>query len=600
MINNRDTIKNVIFTHKYILEHKIRWYVCRLAAIILGNVLSGCLVTYLPAYAVRLLATRNAQIFGRITVYIAVLYLIMAIVKRMERTTNQLVNNRRILKAQEYYVALCRVDYESIDSAKFKVKYEAGQESFYDGFHSGFHNIILDFRALLLGIVGLAVYCVLEARVDIWLGLLQVALSSVSLWLSTLQKLWIEKHQTEWKKLDVKIRYLSKESINIKNAKDIRLYKMKHWLLQNWDKLTSARLTWRKRELVCSFLVKAACQLLLAGKYLAVYLLVLGQVKNGLAVDEFVFLIGLSFGINNWVEEIFHNIQYLQMNSIHVRNTREVLEYCLGKTKSGPSVPVSEDFAPEIRMEDVTFVFPEKQKPIFEHFNLTIRPGEKLALVGNNGAGKTTLIKIICGLYRPTSGKLLINGFDMTRLTPEEQYRWCTVMFQDFHLLAATLAENVSCMPKEKTNYRRVDTCLKWAGLAHKAASLPHGLDSTMTKELDTEGIVLSGGELQKLMIARCLYQDRPIIILDEPTAALDAVAESRIYQQYYELTKNKTSIFISHRLNSTKFCDRIILLNGGQIVEEGGHEQLLAQKGEYASMYTMQASYYQEENGDA
>ena len=205
-----------------------------------------------------------------------------------------------------------------------------------------------------------------------------------------------------------------------------------------------------------------------------------------------------------------------------------------------------------------------------EHFNLTIHPGEKLAIVGNNGAGKTTLIKIICGLYRPTSGKLLINGLDTATLSPEEIYLWCTAVFQDFHLLAATLAENVSCMPEEKTDDRRVRSCLKQVGLAQKIESLPKGLHTQMTKELEQDGVLLSGGELQKLMIARCLYTDRPILILDEPTSSLDAVAESQIYQNYYELTKEKTSIFIFHRLSSTKFCDRIIHLQNGKIIEEG------------------------------
>lgn len=218
--------------------------------------------------------------------------------------------------------------------------------------------------------------------------------------------------------------------------------------------------------------------------------------------------------------------------------------------------------------------------------------------MGNNGAGKTTLIKIICGLYRPTSGRLLINGLDTATLSPEEIYLWCTAVFQDFHLLAATLAENVSCMPEEKTDDRRVRSCLKQVGLAQKIESLPKGLHIQMTKELEQDGVLLSGGELQKLMIARCLCTDRPILILDEPTSSLDAVAESQIYQNYYELTKEKTSIFISHRLSSTKFCDRIIHLQNGKIIEEGTHAQLLVKNGAYTKMYETQASYYQEAAG--
>ena len=513
---------------------------------------------------------------------------------------DRVVNNTRLRKAQEYYVAFCQADYEKIDSSQFLVQYEAGRDSFYDGFHSGFHHMISDFRMLLLGVVGFLVYCVIEAGIDFRIVFLQTGLSSISLLLSGLQKRWMTNHEETWKALDVKLAYLSRESVHIQNAKDIRLYSMKPWLLKKWDELTKSRLKWYRRERTASFLTRATGRFLSAVKYLTVYLLVLEQVKHGLEIHRFVLSIGLALGINHWVEEIFHNIQYLQMNSVHVRNTRLALESCSSSVAASPSSQPPQKSGPEIRLEDVTFVFPEGTEPFLEHFNLTIHPGEKLAIVGNNGAGKTTLIKIICGLYRPTSGKLLINGLDTATLSPEEIYLWCTAVFQDFHLLAATLAENVSCMPEEKTDDRRVRSCLKQVGLAQKIESLPKGLHTQMTKELEQDGVLLSGGELQKLMIARCLYTDRPILILDEPTSSLDAVAESQIYQNYYELTKEKTSIFIFHRLSSTKFCDRIIHLQNGKIIEEGTHTQLLAKNGAYTKMYETQASYYQEGGRDA
>lgn len=172
-------------------------------------------------------------------------------------------------------------------------------------------------------------------------------------------------------------------------------------------------------------------------------------------------------------------------------------------------------------MEDVSFTFPEAEKPIFEHFNLTIHPGEKVAIVGNNGAGKTDFDQNDMWALPSNFRETALNGFDTSRFTPEEMYQWCTAVFQDFHLLAATLAENISCMPEERTDYQRVHFCLDNVGLGSKVASLPQGLNSNMTKELDPEGVVLSGGELQKLMIARCLYRDRPILILDEPTSAV-------------------------------------------------------------------------------
>lgn len=593
-------IGEVIFSHRYLLKGRKLWYTVRVGIVLLGTILYQFLLTYLPAYAVGLLTSSRANMFGKLAIYTIALYLIMIAVKRVERTTDRVVNNTRLRKAQEYYVAFCQADYEKIDSSQFLVQYEAGRDSFYDGFHSGFHHMISDFRMLLLGVVGFFVYCVIEAGIDFRIVFLQTGLSSISLLLSGLQKRWMTNHEETWKALDVKLAYLSRKSVHIQNAKDIRLYSMKPWLLKKWDELTKSRLKWYRRERTASFLTRAAGRFLSAVKYLTVYLLVLEQVKHGLEIDRFVLSIGLALGINHWVEEIFHNIQYLQMNSVHVRNTRLALESCSSSVAASPSSQPPQKSGPEIRLEDVTFVFPEGTEPFLEHFNLTIHPGEKLAIVGNNGAGKTTLIKIICGLYRPTSGRLLINGLDTATLSPEEIYLWCTAVFQDFHLLAATLAENVSCMPEEKTDDRRVRSCLKQVGLAQKIESLPKGLHIQMTKELEQDGVLLSGGELQKLMIARCLYTDRPILILDEPTSSLDAVAESQIYQNYYELTKEKTSIFISHRLSSTKFYDRIIHLQNGKIIEEGTHAQLLAKNGAYTKMYETQASYYQEGGRDA
>ena len=189
-----------------------------------------------------------------------------------------------------------------------------------------------------------------------------------------------------------------------------------------------------------------------------------------------------------------------------------------------------------------------------------------------------------------------MNGTDISALGREAVYEYFSVVFQDFNLLAATVAENVSCRLMEETDVARVCECLALAGLTEKIASLPRGVETPLTKELDLDGVMFSGGEKQKLMIARCLYNDGPVIILDEPTSALDAIAENEIYAKYNSLTKGKTSIFISHRLSSTKFCDRIIMLDRGKIIEEGTHDELLKKNGEYAKMYAMQSSYYNEE----
>lgn len=251
--------------------------------------------------------------------------------------------------------------------------------------------------------------------------------------------------------------------------------------------------------------------------------------------------------------------------------------------------------AHEIRLENVSFRYDGSDSDTLHNLNLTIRPGEKLALVGLNGAGKTTLIKLLCGLYRPTAGKVWLDGKDMQTLSRKEVFREFSVVFQEVFAFSFPLLANVSCCGEGREDESRLLESLNRAGLLEKAESLPRGIHTFMNKDLDPEGVSLSGGELQKLMLARALYKDAPIVILDEPTAALDPIAESEMYEKYDRMIRGKTGIFISHRLSSTRFCDRILFMEKGRIIEEGSHAGLMEKNGAYAELFNIQARYYQQ-----
>lgn len=244
-------------------------------------------------------------------------------------------------------------------------------------------------------------------------------------------------------------------------------------------------------------------------------------------------------------------------------------------------------------MENVSFRYSEGKAPTIQGINLHIKAGEKVALIGVNGAGKTTLIKVLCGLYSPDTGSMRSGDLVYREDELEKWQGLFSCLFQDIHVLPYSFAEIVSATTLEETDVNRVEHCLKMVGLLDKISGFPNGIYEKFNKLLNDDGKELSGGEKQKLLLARSLYRSAPIIILDEPTSALDPLAEEELYQSYNELLGGRTMIFVSHRLSSTRFCDRILFLESGQIAEQGTFEELMEQKGKYAEMFHSQAKYY-------
>ena len=235
-----------------------------------------------------------------------------------------------------------------------------------------------------------------------------------------------------------------------------------------------------------------------------------------------------------------------------------------------------------------------KNQVLFNDLSLEIEQGEFVGLIGKSGAGKTTLIKLICGFLDPTEGRILLDGKDIRDYNRRDYYKMFSAVFQEFSLLAGTIATNVA-QDSEGFDMERVKDCVEKAGLRKKIESLKDGYDTYLNREVFEDAMLLSGGETQRLMLARALYKNAPFIVLDEPTAALDPIAESEMYQKYNEMTSGKSSIYISHRLASTRFCDRIIMIADGGIGEEGTHEELLKAGGKYAELYEVQSKYYKE-----
>ena len=386
----------------------------------------------------------------------------------------------------------------------------------------------------------------------------------------------------------------------IENAKDIRLYGIENWFPKRMKQVYDRRIRINANIWGRMKLMDISNAVFLVARDIVAYGLLIRQVLAGqLSVAEFTFFIGIISGFTAWLTEMVTNFSYLRKAAIQQGYLRAYMEMddCLMQGSGEELAPLS--CPPSIEFRDVTFTYPETDKPVLEHLNLTIRPGQKIALVGANGAGKTTLVKLLTGLYRPDSGEILLGGRNIESYSQEEYFDLIGTVFQEPFLMAFSIEENIACCDEQQADHQRVCRCLQRAGLWERIERLPKGVKTPYSKELYEDGESFSGGEAQRLMLARALYKDAPVMVLDEPTAALDPLAEAQMYAQYNDLTADKTSIFISHRLSSTQFCDRVLYLEGGKIVEDGTHQQLMALGGSYAKMFAYQAYYYQKRLGE-
>lgn len=404
----------------------------------------------------------------------------------------------------------------------------------------------------------------------------------------------VRDNDVEINKITDEIRYYNKTAGDFKAGKEIRLFNLKDMILNAYKNvinkrksfsLSGVRKTFRKSLL--SVLILIIAQGIFA------YTLIL-SFKNG-SVDTGSFLMYLTLMLQFVLlaDRAIEDYEFFVVNqTIYVENLYDLLE--TDKLSSDHGTRDRLSGAVDIEFRNVTFAYPNTDKKVLDNLSFKIAKNETIALVGNNGEGKSTIINLLVRLYRPDEGEILLNGVNINEFKEEELYKMFACIFQQVNIYPYTLGNNISM--HETYDLERAKRAIEDVGLKERIEEEKNAYERNMSHEVAKDALELSGGQEQKLAISRAVYKDSPILILDEPTANLDALAEHEIYSKLNDLREDRTSIYISHRLSSTKFCDRIILLKGGKIFEEGTHDELMKKKGEYYEMFTIQGKYYTKE----
>ncbi len=561
---------------------------------------------FLPKIAIGILEQGGENAVRNLIVTMAGYFIVAGLLVILVKYLDNYITTRNMRIRLNYLGELSNrlqtIDYCHLENSAFFEEYQKGMNAGNNNNNGieGLYNKLGEISAKLLTLVGMVI---MAGALSPVLLLSLVVHVLVILWTSKLTHDYEYSKKEEMSKAWRRIGYYQKTTQDFSFGKDIRIFNLRKRIMDNYQEEIDAHLklfaSIRNREFVlglCGIVTLFISNLLTYG-------ILVKQVLDGMSISSFTMYTAMVVSLMALMLEFGKDLAFIRNEGEYVNDFYRLLDATLivegektvaevlGTEKTGKTL--------EIVFDHVTFRYPGTEKNIFTDLNFTIHSGERLAVVGVNGAGKSTLVKLMTGLFTPTEGHIYVNGVDITTLKKKELYSLYSAVFQEVNVLAFTIRENVACA-SENVDDERVKTALDKVGLWKKVEGFENGLDQMMLKVIDENGTDFSGGERQKLSIARGLYKDAAMVIMDEPTAALDALAEAEIYENFSSLVEGKTAVYISHRLASTRFCDKIALFDADGLAEYGNHEELMEQKGKYYEMFMIQGKYYQEENAEA
>lgn len=582
-----------IFANIYSFNPKIFWI---LGANILFSSMAQLLPVFMPKLIIEEITIKGSQ-WGLISLTVA-FGLLTALSNSVKSSTyinlathfeslRQFMN----LKVSKKYMSMA---YENLENPKLIDTFEQGKWAF-DDYKRGIVALMHRFRQISNNVIVIALTSVVLLLFNPLFVIVTANLILINFLVNNkMRKYETETNQSLLRNSRLRWNFVS-QMIDTAYAKDIRLYTMQKFFLSKLKKEQDIRFVADKRinkvTMYGGFLIALTSMV----QELALYLLVCGAVIAGtITIAEFTMYISALRTFVTALNSVLDDISFSRQQSEYISFHRRFMDW-EDEEKKGAAVDAENMVRTDIEFRNVSFQYPNSNQKVLNDISLKMNSGEKLAIVGLNGAGKSTLVKLLVRLYEPSEGSIYLNGEDISKYQREEYYKLFSAVFQDVHMFAFSVGENVAMESYNEVDRERVKHALMSCDMWDKVESLPKGMDTPMLKNIETDGVDLSGGQIQKLAMARALYKNAPILIMDEPTAALDPIAEENLFNEISALSKGKTTLFISHRLSSTRFCDRIVVMENGRIVEEGTHQELLAASGRYHELYQMQAKNYKE-----